>query len=96
MSLTFINNTKNKPNLAIDMVRSCLAHYKHFKRPVESITLSPSMWKVFKEGLIRLDAEKEDDINMSDWVSFKDCKVKKGSALMIKSMIVTLKERVLD
>ena len=96
MSLTIINNTTPKRNLAIDMVRACLAHYKHFKRPVESITLSPSMWRTFKDGLIRMDPEKEDDINMTDWVSFKDCKVKKGSVFMIKSLTVQLKQRVLD
>ncbi len=96
MSLTIINKTENKPNLAIDMVRSCLAHYKHFKRPVESVTLSPKLWRMFQDGLIRMDPEKEDDINMTDWVSFKDCKVKKGSVFMTKTLTVQLKQRVLD
>jgi hypothetical protein len=96
MSPAIINKTENKPNMAIGMVHSCLEHYKHFKRPVESITLSPKMWRMFQDGLIRMDPEKEDDINMTDWVSFKDCKVKKGSVFMIKSLTVQLKTRVLD
>lgn len=96
MSLTIINNTEQKPNMALGMVRSCLAHYKHFKRPVKQIVLSHRMWDMFIDGLKRLEPEKVDDLNMTNIVWFKDAKIKKGSIFQVKSLTVELKERVLE
>lgn len=83
------------PNIAVDMTVAALKHYKQYQRPVDSIILAPHMWEKFKAGILQLSPEKEDDINMTNQVEFKDCIVKRGSNMMIKSMIVTLKERVL-
>lgn len=82
-------------NIAIDMTVAALKHYDRYKRPVDCITLSPAMWDKFKSGILQLSPEKEDDINMANQVEFKNCTIKRGSRFMIKSMIVTLKQRVL-
>ena len=95
MSLKIINKGY-KANIAIDMVKACLLHYAKWERPIEAIILSPKMWDEFTKGLCQLEPEKEDDIKFAGEVEFKNCNVKKGSEFMIKSLTVTLKQRILE
>lgn len=95
MSTTIIHKGY-KANVAIDMVKAALAHYKQYERPVGVILLDKRLWGIFKRGMIELNPEKEDDLTQSKEVEFKDCIVKQGSMFMTKSMIVELKKRVLE
>jgi len=96
MSLILTSNRQRKANLAIDMVKAALNHYARFERPVQDIVLSQRLWNQFVKGMIEKDPEKEYDLLMTDEIVFKNCTVKKGSTFMLKSMYVTLKQRVLE
>lgn len=89
--MILINSKKKAPNLAIDMVKACLAHYKRWERPVDTITLCPQLFNRFKEGI----EHKAGDALIYDRVEFKDVTVLKGSQFMVERMTVKLKERVL-
>ena len=107
MSLTVIHK-RYKPNLAIDMVKAAVQHYRRMHRPIERITLAPHMWRFWVDGMLEHDPEKEDDLKHFEKAEFKmmfpnekggepvgsTMEVCKGSRLMIKSMEVKLKERV--
>lgn len=82
---------KYKPNVAIDMVSACLAHYKKFNRPVETITLSQGLFEKWKSGML----ERKPDLEIHDQMDFRDVTVRKGSIFMFKDMDVKLKKLVL-
>ena len=82
-----MSKNKFKKNIAIDMVMACLRHYKVYSRQVDTITLSPSTFEEFKSGM----AERMPDVEITDAVDFNDCKIRKGSRFMIKSLTCTLK-----
>ena len=65
-------------------------------RPVETIELHPRKWDEFKTGMLERFPEIEADINHFNEVSFKNCNVKKGSSLMINSMVVYHRELIID
>lgn len=84
-------NKTFKPNIAIDMVSAALQHYKKHERPVDFITLNHRMWNIWVSGIL----ERDPTLEIQDEMHFKDCKVRKGSIFMLKSMTVELKKRVL-
>jgi hypothetical protein len=94
--MTAIINKGYKPNMTMDMIGACLAHYKKQNRPVEAIELHPDKWNEFKKGILELKPEFEDDLNHFGECQFKNVTVKKGSSFMVKSLVVTLRELVYD
>lgn len=108
MSLTIINKAQFKPNLAIDMVRAAITHYRQYDRPIESIELNKRLWEMWVGGILEHKPELEDDLlhfqKMDFKMMFKDKKtgkdvgvymeVRKGSDFMIKQMSVNLREKV--
>jgi hypothetical protein len=90
MSLLIKTKRKFKPNIAIDMVASCLAHYKRFERPVKEIVLNEALFHKWKEGMM----ERDETLEIYDRMEFRNCTVIKGSKFMTKNMTVTLKELV--
>lgn len=108
MSLTIINKTQFKPNLAIDMVRAAVRHYRAYHRPIERITLAPHMWRLWVDGMLEHEPEREEDLKHFEKAIFHmmfpnekggdpvgvDMEVCKGSRFMTKSMEVTLREKV--
>jgi hypothetical protein len=91
-----IINKGYKPNMTMSMICACIAHYKQYERPIECITLHPNKWDEFKRGMLEKFPEREDDFNHFEYASFHNLDVKKGSQFMVKSLEVTLKERVLE
>lgn len=101
MSLLILNrDRKYKPNIAIDMVRDCIRHYKQWRRPIETITLNPALFHKWKEGIEERNRDLEDDkrldVEGKDRVEFKDATIVKGSKFMNDGLVVKLKELVLQ
>lgn len=100
MSVLILNrDRKYKPNIAIDMVRDCILHYKQFARPIDTITLSPALFHKWKEGLEErnrdLEPHEKLDLEGQDRVEFRNVTVVKGSQFMNDGLTVKLKELVL-
>jgi hypothetical protein len=59
---------KFKRNIAIDMVKACLAHYKKFNRSVKTITLDEALFHKWREGIIERNnmLEKIENIEIHD------------------------------
>lgn len=95
--MNIINNSKQqfKPNIAIDMVAACLAHYKKFKRPVKSITLNEALWFKWKEGIQERADVKGVTFENYEEIEFRNVTIIKGSKFMTKNMTVVLKELIL-
>jgi hypothetical protein len=107
MSLTVIHK-KYKPNMAIDMVRSAIRHYRSMYRPIEKITLAPHIWRMWVDGMLEHAPEREEDLKHFEKAEFRmkfanekggepvgvDMEICKGSKFMIKSMEVKLREKV--
>lgn len=91
-----ITHKRYKANVALDMVASCLKHYKRFERPVEEIQLSSRLWSIFRDGILEFKPEMQADIDHHNEVTFRNCKVKKASVFMIKDMHVQLKVLTID
>jgi len=110
MSLTVISKNKFKPNLAIDMVKAAVQHYRRMHRPIDRITLAPHMWRLWVDGMLEHEPEREQDLKHFEKAEFKMMfpnekggepvgtymEVCKGSKFMTKSMEVKLKERVAE
>lgn len=67
-------------NLAADMVAECVAHNRHFKKPIKQIVLKPNYYDMFKLWVYRNTKESfnEDQVYQFDGVD-----IVKGSKLMV-------------
>lgn len=85
-------NKKFKPNVAIDMVAACIAHYKKFNRNVKTITLNEALFYKWKQGIIERNNVKElvDNLEIHDEMVFRNVTVKKGPSVMVKELEVEL------
>jgi hypothetical protein len=103
MSLTIINNTRTKPNLAHDMVAACIKHYQAFKRPIDEIVLSPRMWSMWRDAVLDKKPELEPDLDHFNKMEMRvmygkagsELVIRKGSELQVENMYITLKDRVI-
>ena len=76
-------------NAVIDTILAAVKHYKKGGRRVSLVTLAPSRWRLFVDGLKRLAPEKDID---GDEVEFNDLKVRKGSVFMTEQYDFKLKQ----
>ena len=93
--MTAIINKGYKANKSIEMVKACLQHYAHFKRPVDEVMLAPRYWDEWAKGMVDRFPELEEKIHMGE-VAFKNCRVVKGSIFMMKPLTVKLKTLIID
>jgi hypothetical protein len=67
-------------NLAADLVAECVAHYRHFHKPLKQITLKPDYYDMFKLWVYR---NAKDDFREDQTYQFDGVDIVKGSRLMV-------------
>lgn len=77
-------------NIAVDAVGACIAHYKGFGKRVKVITLSRKWWTAFE----RYAKENRPDFEFKNEIEFKNVILRKGSAFMLKNLVVELKKEI--
>ncbi len=86
-------HSKERRNPVADMILSCVKHYAKYDKYIDTITLEPIRWSIFKAWLQKLDEEKAEEIK--DEVHFRDIKIKKAK-FQIEPMKVTLKKMTIE
>lgn len=82
-------HSKEKRNPVADMILSCVQHYAKHNRYIDTLTLEPIRWNIFKAWLQRQDEEKAEEIH--DEVHFRDIKIKKAK-FQVDPIKVTFKK----
>lgn len=83
-----MRTTNVSGNAVIDTILAAVKHYKKAGRKVSLVTLAPSRWRLFIDGLKRLAPEQNID---GEEVEFNDLKIRKGSVLMTEHYEFKLK-----
>jgi hypothetical protein len=76
----------NNSNVAVDMIKACIAHYKTYGRRVSVITLNSSYWRIFCEWCKRNRPE----FVFDNAIQFQNIRIEKGSQFMTDRMHVEL------
>jgi hypothetical protein len=85
MNKAYINSKTSTGNIAVDMVRACLSHYKEMRRKVQYVELSANYWKLFSEWLKRNAPDKP---FTDEGVQFRNTIIRKGHRFMTENLQV--------